>query len=59
MVAEAFIIMFGERYWEHEISLDVVLNDCALAAQILSLGVLSYAQAYIGHLSLGFLVNLL
>lgn len=51
--------MFGERYWEHEISLDVVLNDCALAAQILSLGVLSYAQAYIGHLSLGFLVNLL
>jgi hypothetical protein len=31
------------------------LNDCALAAQILSLGILSFAQAHIGHLSPEFL----
>ncbi|RDL41517.1 uncharacterized protein BP5553_01496 [Venustampulla echinocandica] len=57
LAAEAFVSMFGERYHEHEISLDAVLNDCALAAQILSLGVLSYSQAHIGHLSPGFLVG--
>lgn len=57
LAAEVFVSMFGEQYQEHEISLDAVLNDCALAAQILSLGILCYAQAHIGHLNPEFLVD--
>jgi hypothetical protein len=57
LATEAFVSMFGERPQEDKISLDSVLNDCALAAQILSLGVLSYAQAHIGHLNPEYLVD--